>query len=117
MQYQGSCHCGHITFEFISQTITEGLQCNCSICRRKNAVMSLAYFPANQFNVNIPLTQLGLYHWGDNDVDHYFCKNCGIFPFNRVNIDTEKFRVNLGCVDGVDIDQLTIQKFNGRDEL
>jgi len=39
--YTGSCHCGAIRFSFTGpDTIDRGLRCNCSICRRKGALMS-----------------------------------------------------------------------------
>ena len=39
--YRGSCHCGAIRFTFKGpDKIESGLRCNCSICRRKGALMS-----------------------------------------------------------------------------
>ena len=39
--YRGSCHCGAIRFAFKGpEKIENGLRCNCSICRRKGALMS-----------------------------------------------------------------------------
>jgi hypothetical protein len=36
--YRGSCHCGAVTFEILSD-FPELTSCDCSICRRKNALM------------------------------------------------------------------------------
>jgi len=36
--YQGSCHCGAVKFE-IETDFPELTTCDCSICRRKNALM------------------------------------------------------------------------------
>ncbi len=37
--YHGSCHCGAVRFE-IDADLTEFSRCNCTLCRKKNAVMS-----------------------------------------------------------------------------
>ena len=36
--YRGSCHCGSVRFE-IETDFPELTMCNCSICKRKNALM------------------------------------------------------------------------------
>ena len=38
--YTGSCHCGAVRFAFKAPEIDKGLRCNCSLCRRKGALMS-----------------------------------------------------------------------------
>ena len=37
-RYEGSCHCGTVRFE-IETDFPELTMCDCSICRRKNALM------------------------------------------------------------------------------
>ena len=37
-KYEGSCHCGAVRFE-IETDFPELTTCDCSICRRKNALM------------------------------------------------------------------------------
>lgn len=37
-KYVGSCHCGAVRFE-IETDFPELTMCDCSICRRKNALM------------------------------------------------------------------------------
>ena len=37
-KYRGSCHCGAVGFE-IESDMPELTTCDCSICRRKNALM------------------------------------------------------------------------------
>lgn len=38
MKYQGSCHCGRISFE-VEGEINGAMACNCSICQRKGSLM------------------------------------------------------------------------------
>ena len=51
MRYTGSCHCGHVAFEAEGE-ITGLLECNCSICRRKGALMW--FVPRSAFRLLTP---------------------------------------------------------------
>ncbi|OUS29991.1 aldehyde-activating protein [Thalassotalea sp. 42_200_T64] len=117
MKYKGSCHCEAIQFEFESEEINTALQCNCSICIRKNAIMSKQTFAASEFKVLKGHENLSTYHWGDHDVNHYFCKTCGIYPFHDTSYEPGKYRVNLGCVSNIEPRELNIVSFDGRNEL
>jgi hypothetical protein len=57
--------------------------------------------------------ELALYQFGDHAMNHYFCKTCGIFPFGEVAATPGRYRVNLGCVDGVDPFALEIRLSDG----
>lgn len=104
--YQGSCHCGAVRFRFTSEVITTGCRCNCSICRRKGAVMSSHYIARADFLLE-GAEHLSCYRFGDHDVNHYFCKTCGIYPFHDGTATPGRYRVNLGCV--IDVDPFTLQ--------
>jgi hypothetical protein len=113
--YEGSCHCGAVRFRFRSEPIVEGLRCNCSICIRKAAIMSTRYYEPGEFELVQGKDALSLYQFGDRMVNHYFCKRCGIYPFHDGTGDYEgRYRVNLGCVEGVDVLQLPIKLVDGR---
>ncbi len=117
MKYQGSCHCGGVRFEFKSDKIEVALQCNCSICIRKNSIMSKDYIAPENFTLIKGADDMSIYHWGDKDVNHYFCKTCGIYPFHDSIYEPGKYRVNLGCVTNLDPRSLTISEFDGKNEL
>lgn len=116
-KYNGSCHCKAVTFTLEVPEITTALQCNCSICRRKNAVMSSEYFSPAQFTLTSDKSSLSVYQWGDKDVNHYFCRNCGIAPFHDVTFNPGFYRVNLGCIDELDFTTLAITMFDGKHAL
>ena len=74
--------------------------------------MSAQYIPAEDFQPHEDMDCLSDYRWGDGDVNHLFCKICGIYPYHG---DSEiGYRVNLGCVEGVDPLALEIAIINGR---
>jgi hypothetical protein len=75
--------------------------------------MSVPYFPPEGFELE-GAECLGVYRFGDKVVNHYFCKCCGIYPFHDVTTRPGHYRVNLGCVDGVDALALDIGVIDGR---
>lgn len=112
--YHGSCHCGSITFDFKADKITSGLRCNCSICKRKGALMSDFVLSPEDLHIN-GKEHLGCYEFDSNIAKHYFCTTCGIYPFHQTVRMPGHYRVNLGCVDEVDTFSLATEIFNGKD--
>lgn len=115
--YTGSCHCGAITFSFESETITQGLSCNCSFCERRAAIMLNPPLPDVELKREVKGGALSCYQFGAKKAKHYFCNNCGIYTFHESSRKPGYFRVNLGCVDGVDSFGLEREVFNGRELL
>lgn len=116
-EYQGSCHCGAIKFQFSSDQIDKGLRCNCSICLRKGALMSAFVLDADQLKIEAEPDALGLYQFGSKIAKHHFCRNCGIYTFHETVRKPGSYRVNLGCIDGIDASQLPSELFDGRQLL
>jgi hypothetical protein len=112
--YRGSCHCGAITFRLRSDAITTGVRCNCSMCARKGAVMSSRYFSPEEFEALDGIESLAVYRWGDRMVNHYFCRTCGVYPFHDATTKPGHYRINLGCVDGLDPLTLAIELIDGK---
>lgn len=117
MKYSGRCHCGSVQFKFEGEKVESALQCNCSICIRKNAIMSKNYIEPEKFEFIKGKDALSIYHWGDKDVNHYFCKTCGVYPFHDSIYEPGKYRINLGCVDNIDSRNLSISQFDGKNKL
>ena len=49
---------------------------------------------------------LSKYRFNTNIAQHYFCKNCGIYTFHKMRKLPDKFGVNAGCLDGIDLASL-----------
>ncbi|PLY16927.1 MAG: aldehyde-activating protein [Sedimenticola sp.] len=111
--YQGSCHCGAVRFSLECEPIEKGLRCNCSICSRKGAMMSPEMIPEANLNIDADEGALGLYQFGAKTARHFFCKNCGIYTFHETARKAGHYRVNLGCVDGIDPLALEADLFDG----
>ena len=115
--YDGQCHCGAVKFSFNSEPITSAMRCTCSICRRKNALMSDCYFEPDAFVRLKGEEHLTLYRWGDCDVNHYFCSHCGIYTFHDGVGSEGRYRVNLGCIDDLDAHELALRVYDGKNLL
>ena len=113
--YKGSCHCGNVNFSFEHDEIESGLRCNCSICIRKGVVMTDFIIAPEKLEITvIEPNGLGLYEFDTKVAHHYFCKICGIYTFHQTSRFPEQYRVNLGCVEGIDPLSLKVEVFNGK---
>ena len=99
--FHGSCHCGAVRFE-VRTAIAPALRCNCSLCRRKGALMSPA-FAREDLTILSGEQDLTLYQFNTRVAKHYFCRHCGIYPFHQTRLDPARWRVNIGCLEGVDL--------------
>lgn len=72
--------------------------------------MSERYYAPHEITVS---GKPAVYHFGDVMVNHYFCATCGVHPFNDAIAKPGHYRVNLGCVDGVDTFALAIRVIDG----
>lgn len=97
---RGSCHCGAVKFE-VRTALTPATRCNCSLCRRKGAVMTPP-FDASALKILCGEDALTLYQFNTRTAKHYFCRHCGIYPFHQTRKDPRLWRANLGCLEGVD---------------
>ena len=112
--HQGGCHCGAVRFSYEGEAITKGLRCNCSICRRKGAVMSSEIIAPEQITIEADESVLGLYQFDTKIAKHYFCKQCGIYTFHETVRKPGHYRVNLGCIDDIDIFDMDVDLFDGK---
>ena len=108
---RGSCHCGRVSFEVEGEL--EGLEvCNCSYCARAGYLHW--YVAPDRFRLRSGDDVLRSYQFGTFTSRNHFCGVCGISPFRRPRSDPDKVDVNVRCLEGVDLDELTIKPFNGR---
>jgi hypothetical protein len=96
---EGSCHCGAVTFR-IRSDFAELTTCDCSICRRRNALMVRVH--ESQFELLSGADSLSEYRFHTMTARHFFCKTCGIYPFHRKRVTPDYFGVNVFCLEGFD---------------
>lgn len=98
-RWQGNCHCGAVRFA-IETDFPELTTCDCSICRRKNALMVKVHQSA--FTLLAGQAQLAAYQFHTHTATHHFCKVCGIYPFHRKRVTPDFYGVNVFCLEGFD---------------
>jgi hypothetical protein len=97
----GSCHCGAVAFEVDLQQGFQSLRrCNCSLCRRKGAIM--ANVPVERLRVTKGQDKLSLYQWNTRQAKHYFCSVCGIYTHHQTRSNPGEYGFNVACIEGVD---------------
>ena len=116
-EYQGGCHCGAIRFKYTGEKIRKGVYCNCSICVRKGALMNTE--PISPVNLKIEFKNdvLGLYEFGTKTAKHHFYKHCGIHTFHQTRSQPGFYRINIGCIEGIDQFSLEKDLFGGKNLL
>ncbi len=97
--WRGSCHCGAVRFE-IETDFPELTTCDCSMCRRRNALMVKVH--QSRFWLLQGEDALRLYQFHTRTAKHYFCGTCGIYPFHRKRVTPDFFGVNVNCLEGFD---------------
>ena len=112
MIHEGSCHCGRIAFKLEGE-VGEVLDCNCSMCRRKGAL--LAAFPRDALTLTTPEADMGTYRFNKHAIDHHFCTQCGISPFSegKGRDGRRMVMVNARCLPDVDLSTLEVTTFDG----
>lgn len=77
---RGSCHCGAVRYR-LDTVPTQGIQCNCSICRRRGYLLS--FHKPEEFTLETSRDALTVYRFNRHVVGHQFCKTCGCAPFSE----------------------------------
>lgn len=110
--YEGSCHCGAVTFA-ANMTLETAMACNCSICRR--AGWLLAFIPSADFELRSGADALQDYQFGKKSIHHYFCTTCGVRPFSRGTGQDggETIAVNLRCIPDLDLGAYPVHEYDG----
>lgn len=113
MRHTGGCHCGKVRFvvtaDLESETI---LDCNCSMCTRKG-ILHLIVAP-DRFELIQGEEALVEYRFNTEQAVHKFCVTCGIHPFYTPRSHPEDVDVNARCIDGIELGELELESFDGR---
>lgn len=108
--FAGSCHCGAVRFE-IESDFPELTTCDCSICRRKNALMVRVH--ESKFRLLSGEEYLSEYQFHTRTARHFFCKVCGIYPFHRKRITPDNLGINVFCLEGFDPEGIRVRRTIG----
>jgi hypothetical protein len=76
----------------------------------------LTFVPTESFRLLSGEAVLREYKFNHLVIQHLFCGNCGIKSFARGKgrDGGDQIAINARCLDHVDLDQLNVQKFDGK---
>lgn len=99
-RHRASCHCGAVVLELdLPDGIVDPRRCDCSLCRRKGAVM--ASVSLGGLRVLKGAEQLKLYQFNTRTAKHYFCSRCGIYTHHQRRSNPQAYGYNVGCLEGI----------------
>lgn len=111
--FEGSCHCGQITWTFEGE-IDRTTACNCTICRRYGALWAYGYKDEN-IKVSGPTRE---YSRGRKHLGFHFCNTCGCMAYWLIREPNQegqyRIAVNTRLInDPVLIQTVPIRHFDG----
>ena len=96
-----ACHCGAVVLELhLPDGIVDPRRCNCSICRRKSAVVGSV--PLAGIRIVQGEDALTLYQFNTRVAKHHFCSRCGIYTHHQRRSRPDQYGYNVGCLEGID---------------
>lgn len=99
-RHRASCHCGAVELELdLPNGIENPRRCDCSICRRKGAIVASVALAG--IRVVKGHEVLKLYQFNTMTAKHYFCSVCGIYTHHQRRSNPEQYGYNVGCLEGV----------------
>jgi len=99
-RHRASCHCGAVVLELeLPDGIVDPRRCDCSICRRKGAIV--ASVPLSGIRIIQGEDVLQVYTFNTHVAKHYFCSRCGIYTHHQRRSYPDQYGFNVGCLEGV----------------
>lgn len=116
--YPGACHCGAVRFAVDVDIGAGTTKCNCTICA-KSRLWTVQATP-DTFRLTCGEDALQDYSFRAHVAHSYFCRTCGVRPFQFVDIPGDGptyYNVSVACLEGVDIDELVAAPVTYVDQL
>lgn len=99
-EHKASCHCGAVELLLsLPNGIEQPRRCDCSICRRKGAIV--ASVSLDGIEIVKGKDALKLYQFNTKTAKHYFCVHCGIYTHHQRRSNPNEYGFNVGCLEGV----------------
>ncbi|KAK7062310.1 GFA domain-containing protein [Favolaschia claudopus] len=117
-EYRGNCHCGAFKFKLKIPEIKEAHTCTCSVCAKKGYLWT---FPKRE---QLTIVQgeedktLKTYLFAKKMMAHKFCPTCGTsvmearMPGSNVP-GAPEIGINIRTLEGIDLESLQINTFDG----
>lgn len=110
--HKGSCHCGKVSFQVYAPEVLECINCNCSICQKKQNIHFIV--PASKFTLLSGEEFLTTYTFNLHLAKHTFCKICGVQSFYTPRSNQDGVGIMPHCLDQATIKKVNISNFDGQ---
>ncbi len=57
---------------------------------------------------------LSEYRWNLEIARHFFCSQCGIYPFHKKRAQPDHYGINIKCLDGFDSSKIPVRATEGQ---
>lgn len=111
IKYCGSCHCGAVKFEILAPEHLKVIDCNCSVCRKKQNRHFI--LPAENFKLLTGQDCLTTYTFNTNTAQHKFCSKCGVQSFYYPRSNPDGVAVMPHCLDSPNPKSVSVENFDG----
>jgi len=108
----GGCHCGAVRFEAALPDVVEAQACNCSMCDKVGFIHLIV--PESRFRLLSGQGAMTSYRFNTGVAEHLFCRTCGVKSFYRPRSNPDGWSVNARCLDEVDVLDIRVEAFDGR---
>ena len=99
-RHKVSCHCGAVELVLdLSDGIVDPRRCDCSICKRKGAIVASVGLAG--IRVVKGGDVLSLYQFNTNTAKHYLSSICGIYTHHQRRSNPEEYGFNVSGLEGV----------------
>ena len=109
-EHHGACHCGAVRFAIVTD-FPELTTCDCSICRKKNALMVRVH--EDDFRLLAGEDAVREYRFHTGTARHFFCGTCGIYTFHRKRMAPDSYGINVFCLDHFDPAGIPVRETHG----
>ena len=100
LNHKAICHCGAVELQIeLPDGIVDPRHCDCSICRRKGAVVASVLLSGIKILKGEDV--LTLYQFNTHNAKHYFCSICGVYTHHQRRSNPHLYGYNVGCLEGV----------------
>ncbi|XP_071849289.1 centromere protein V-like [Apostichopus japonicus] len=112
IKHCGGCHCGRVRFEVLAPEILEVMDCNCSICTKKQNRHIIV--PEGNFKLLKGEDSLTVYTFGTGVAKHTFCKVCGVQSFYSPRSNPDGKGIAVHCLDSGTVKGTKLHTFDGQ---
>lgn len=110
--HKGGCHCGSVRFEVQAPPVLAVIDCNCSICvKKQNRHFIVSH---DSFKLIKGHDSMKTYSFGSHQAKHYFCVKCGVQSFYIPRSNPDGYGIAAHCLDEGTVKKVKVEKFNGK---